>query len=92
VPPATLDWDRFTGRKRSFDSREDWERPISASSIKREQSTNGWPNWRRQRLQMREDLFARNIRMLRLELEAWIEHVEGKEDAAVSLMREAGGA
>jgi Tfp pilus assembly protein PilF len=38
---------------------------------------------------MHEDLFARNIRMLRLELEAWIAHVEKKEEAAVSLMREA---
>jgi tetratricopeptide (TPR) repeat protein len=38
---------------------------------------------------MREDLFARNIRMLRLELEAWIAHMEGKEEASVSLMREA---
>jgi len=38
---------------------------------------------------MREDLFARNIRMLRLELESWIAHVEGKEESAVSLMREA---
>jgi tetratricopeptide (TPR) repeat protein len=49
-----------------------------------------------------EDLFARNIRMLRLELSAWIAHVEGQqerfervqersalEDRAVSLMREA---
>ncbi|HYW71281.1 MAG TPA: hypothetical protein VE961_09615 [Pyrinomonadaceae bacterium] len=36
-----------------------------------------------------EDLFARNIRMLRLELNSWIAHVEGHEDTAVSLMREA---
>jgi tetratricopeptide (TPR) repeat protein len=51
---------------------------------------------------MGEDLFARNIRMLRLELSAWISHVEAKrerfegiqerpglEDRAVTLMREA---
>ena len=36
-----------------------------------------------------EDLFARNSRMLRLELNAWIAHVEGQEETAVSLMREA---
>jgi len=38
---------------------------------------------------MHEDLFARNIRMLRLELEAWIAHMEGKQEASVALMREA---
>lgn len=36
-----------------------------------------------------EDLFARNIRMLRLQLNSWIAHVEGQEDRALSLMREA---
>jgi tetratricopeptide (TPR) repeat protein len=38
---------------------------------------------------MHEDLFARNIRVLRLELEAWIAHVEAKEEASVALMQEA---
>ena len=33
-----------------------------------------------------EDLFARNIRMLRLELTAWIAQVEGQEQDAVLLM------
>jgi tetratricopeptide (TPR) repeat protein len=36
-----------------------------------------------------EDLFARNIQMLRLELNAWIAHVEGRQDSALALMREA---
>ncbi len=36
-----------------------------------------------------EDLFARNIRMLRLELDSWIAHVEGREDASISLMSQA---
>ncbi len=38
---------------------------------------------------MGEDLFARNIRLLRLELSAWIAHAEGREPESVSLMREA---
>ena len=38
---------------------------------------------------MREDLFARNIRVLRLELEAWIAHAEGKKETSRELMREA---
>jgi hypothetical protein len=36
-----------------------------------------------------EDLFARNIRVLRLELNAWLAHVEGQTAASVALMREA---
>ena len=36
-----------------------------------------------------EDLFARSIRMLHLELDAWIAHADGKQDASVSLMEEA---
>ena len=36
-----------------------------------------------------EALFARNIRMLRLELAAWLAHVDGKKDSSISLMREA---
>ena len=36
-----------------------------------------------------EDLFARNIEVLRLELDAWRAHVEEREDSSVALMREA---
>jgi tetratricopeptide (TPR) repeat protein len=36
-----------------------------------------------------EALFARNIRMLRLELAAWLAHAEGKKDSSIMLMREA---
>ena len=36
-----------------------------------------------------EDLFARNIRVLQLELRAWLAHVERQKDASVALMREA---
>ncbi|HEY5546226.1 MAG TPA: tetratricopeptide repeat protein [Gemmatimonadaceae bacterium] len=36
-----------------------------------------------------EELFARNIRMLRLELSAWLAHVEGRKDSSIALMREA---
>jgi tetratricopeptide (TPR) repeat protein len=36
-----------------------------------------------------EDLFARNIRVLHLELGAWIAHVQGKHDASMALMEQA---
>ena len=36
-----------------------------------------------------EDLFARNIQVLRLELGAWIEHAQGRTGPGTALMREA---
>lgn len=36
-----------------------------------------------------EELFARNIQVLRIELSAWVAHVEGRREAGVALMREA---
>ena len=36
-----------------------------------------------------EELFARNIQILRLELEAWLSHLDGREEEAVARMREA---
>ena len=36
-----------------------------------------------------EDLFARNVRVLRIELSAWLAHVEGQKEGSVALMREA---
>jgi tetratricopeptide (TPR) repeat protein len=36
-----------------------------------------------------EELFARNIAVLRLELAAWSAHVEGQDEASLALMREA---
>lgn len=36
-----------------------------------------------------EELFARNIRVLRLELNAWLAHVEGRTESSLALMQEA---
>lgn len=36
-----------------------------------------------------EDQFTRNIRILRLELNAWLAHMAGQKDSSVALMREA---
>ena len=38
---------------------------------------------------MGEDLFARNIRVLRLELTSWLAHAEGQGERSLALMREA---
>lgn len=87
--PATLDWDRFTwpeavarfarGLGAAHLNQLDQAKSESARLTELEDTT----------IAMHEDLFARNIKMLRLELEAWIAHREGKEDASVHLMREA---
>jgi tetratricopeptide (TPR) repeat protein len=87
--PATLDWDRFTwpeavarfarGLGAAHLNRLDQAKSESARLTDLENTT----------VAMHEDLFARNIRMLRLELEAWIAHMEGKQEASVALIREA---
>lgn len=87
--PATLDWDRFT-----------WPEAIARFARGLGAAHLGKVNEARaagERLDQveaatrkaGEGLFARNIRLLRLELNAWIAHVEGQKDSSVALMREA---
>jgi hypothetical protein len=38
-----------------------------------------------------EELFARNVRVLRLEASAWLAHLSGQQESSVATMREAGG-
>ncbi|MBI3528279.1 MAG: hypothetical protein HY067_09945 [Betaproteobacteria bacterium] len=86
--PATLDWDRFAwpeaialfarGLGAAHLGRIDEARAIGARLGELEAATR----------KAGEDLFARNIQMLRLELSAWRAHMEGKEEASVALMIE----
>ena len=87
--PATLDWDRFT-----------WPEAIARFARGLGAAHLGNVNEARaavERLEeleaatrkAGEDLFARNIRVLRLELNAWLAHVEGQGESSVALMREA---
>jgi tetratricopeptide (TPR) repeat protein len=87
--PASLDWDRFA-----------WPEAIVWFSRGLGSAHVGNVNEARaagQRLdelevatrKAGEDLFARNIQILRLELHAWIAHVEGQREGSVVLMREA---
>jgi tetratricopeptide (TPR) repeat protein len=87
--PATLDWDRFTwpeaisrfarGLGAAHRDRLDEARAAGKRLDELEAATR----------KSGEDLFARNIRVLRLELTAWLVHVEGQRESGVSLMREA---
>jgi tetratricopeptide (TPR) repeat protein len=87
--PATLDWDRFTwpeavirfarGLGAAHVSRLDQAKAESERLNQLETAT----------VKMKEELFARNIRMLRLELNAWIAHLQGQEESSIALIREA---
>lgn len=87
--PATLDWDRFAWAEaiarfarglgmahvgRVNEGRAESERLAQLETVMQKAG---------------EDLFARNIRMLRLELDSWLAHVAGKEEDSRSLMEEA---
>jgi tetratricopeptide (TPR) repeat protein len=87
--PAVVDWDRFAwpeaiawfarGLGSAHLGRVDEARRASARLEKLEAASR----------KAGEDLFARNIRMLRLELDAWRAHVDRQEKSSVALMREA---
>jgi len=87
--PATLDWDRFPWAE----AITRFTRGLGAAHL------GNLDQSRAEALRLAvledvarksgEDLFTRNIRLLRLELDAWIAHAGGLEDSSVALMREA---
>jgi tetratricopeptide (TPR) repeat protein len=87
--PATLDWDRFAWPE----AIARFTRGLGAAHLGKVDELRT----ERERLQALEDatrkagedLFARNIQVLRLELSAWRAHMEGKEEPSVALMIEA---
>ena len=87
--PATLDWDRFTWPE----AIARFARGLGAAHLGKVNEARA-AGERLEELEAAtrkagEDLFARNIRMLRLELNAWLAHVGGQQDSSVALMREA---
>jgi tetratricopeptide (TPR) repeat protein len=87
--PASLDWDRFTWPE----AIAQFARGLGAAHLGRVSDAKAAD----ERLGRLEDatrkageaLFTQNIRGLRLELGAWLTHVQGKREASVALMREA---
>jgi tetratricopeptide (TPR) repeat protein len=87
--PTTLNWDRFTwpegivqfarglGAARSGNLSEARTAAARLEVLEAATRTAG------------ENLFARNIRILGLELAAWLAHLDGRRDSSVTLMREA---
>ena len=87
--PATLDWDRFTWPE----AVTRFARGLGAAHLNKLDDARR-ESERLNELETRtqnagEDLFARNIHMLRLELNSWIAHLEGQEEKSVALMHEA---
>lgn len=87
--PATLAWDRFPWAE----AISQFAHGLGASHLGRLDEAEA-ADTRLEELEAAartsgEDLFARNIAVLRLELAAWSAHMEGLEDTAVALMRQA---
>jgi len=87
--PAVVDWDRFAWPEaisqfaRGLGAAHTGARePARAALARLEQleDSSGRTG---------EELFTRNIRMLRLELSAWIAHLSGEEDSSIAQMQQA---
>lgn len=86
---ATLDWDRFSWPEAIVR----FARGLGAAHLdKVDEARAGGERLGELEAATRkagEELFTRNIRVLRLELKAWLAHVEGQRESSVALMREA---
>lgn len=89
--PAFLDWDRFAWAE----AITHFARGLGAARLGRAGEA-GAAAARLQELETSTDkagekLFVRNIRVLRLEVDAWLAYAGGREDESRTLMREAAG-
>jgi tetratricopeptide (TPR) repeat protein len=87
--PAALDWDRFTWPE----AIAHFARGLGAAHLGKLDAARAaltrLEELENATAKSGEELFARNIRLLRLELRAWLAHAEGNRESAVALMREA---
>jgi tetratricopeptide (TPR) repeat protein len=87
--PATLDWDRFAWPEavghfaRGLGALHGGDPAAARSAIGRLEELDAAMT------KAGEMLFARSIRVLRLELAAWLAHTGGAKDESIALMREA---
>ena len=87
--PASLNWDRFTWAE----AIGVFARGLGAAHLGNTQDTIAAVDRLKElhaaTVKAGEDLFARNIEVLHLELSAWSAHVAGERDASAALMRQA---
>jgi tetratricopeptide (TPR) repeat protein len=87
--PASLDWDRFAWPEaivrfaRGMGAARLGRGEEARAAVARLAELEGVTR------KAGEELFARHIRVLQLELSAWLAHEEGQRESAVGLMREA---
>jgi hypothetical protein len=85
--PPTLDWDRFTWPE----AMAEFTRGLGAAHLGKVNEARAaeerFENLEAVTRKAGEELLARNIRMLHLELRAWLAHVEQQRESSVALMR-----
>ena len=87
--PANLPWDRFTWPEAIVQ----FARGLGSAHLGKlddaRTARDRLEELERSTREAKEELFARNIQVLRLELSAWIAHFEQQPERSVALMREA---
>jgi tetratricopeptide (TPR) repeat protein len=87
--PATLDWSRFAWPEAIVH----FARGVGAAHLRHlpdaKVASSRLATLEAAMRSAKEDLFASNIQMLGLELNAWIAHAEGRREAAIDLMQQA---
>jgi tetratricopeptide (TPR) repeat protein len=87
--PATLDWDRFAWPEAIARFARGLGAAHLGNVIEARAAGDRLEELEGAARKAGEDLFARNIQVLRLELNAWLAHVERHEESSAALMREA---
>ena len=87
--PANLNWDRFTWAEAIVEFGRGFGAARLGKSSKAKSAVRRLEELESATVKAGEDLFARHIRVLRLELSAWVAHLERQQDKSVELMREA---
>lgn len=87
--PVTLDWDRFTWPEAIVRFARGLGAARLGNIVEAKAAGKRLDELEAATRKEGEDLFARNIRVLRLEVSAWITHAEHQKESSVALMREA---
>jgi tetratricopeptide (TPR) repeat protein len=87
--PATLDWDRFTWPEAIARFARGLGAAHLGNVVEARTAVERLKELEEKTRKVGEELFARNVQVLRLELSAWLAHVEGQRESSVALMREA---